>query len=175
MAIDPFSSEGLSTTDLGVSAQNLPPEYAGNLMKNLDAILGAQEQKQTKSYLDQQEERGLFRSGQTDQGLVDNVLQPGIDKRREALLQLVGTGLNQGRDERLQGTAYNRQVDFQGILFDQKMKELEQQASNSRSLLELQAQLGIGMPSRNKPGFEELLANGFASGLGSSLGHRVGG
>lgn len=165
---DPFSLEGL-----GLSDKNLPPEFGGDVLKNLDAVLSRQENMQADRLLNNQEDRGLFRSGQTESQLRDQVLTPGIETRRQALLQLVGGGLNQARDERLGTLDFSRQKEFQQLSFEQKMKELEQQSLNQQDLLRLQSQLGIGVPKQQ--GFGDVFVGSFASGLGSSLGSRVGG
>lgn len=165
---DPFNLEGL-----GLSSDNLPPELGGEVLKNLDTILSRQENMQADRLLNQQEERGLFRSGQTETELRDQVLTPGIETRRKALLDIVGGGVNQAREERLGTLDFSRQKEFQALAFEQKMKELEQQAANQQALLRLQADLGIGMP-QERLGFWENLGGSFASGFGSSLGDRLG-
>jgi hypothetical protein len=161
---------------LGIPKNILPKEFAGGVLENLDLMLQQDEAKMTNRLLDSQEERGLFRSGQTRQQLQEEILEPGIARRRGGLLDLVGQGLGQAREERLGDTAFQRQRQFATEDFDRRMKEMEQSLQNQQDLLRLQAALGIGMPAQQKKGgFFETLSNSLASGFGQGLGGRLGG
>lgn len=154
-------------SSLGIDPNNLPQEYGNQQMNSLDSMMQTQQNQQLKTLLDGTEETGLFRSGMTQQNVRDNILTPAIQNRNQSLLNMVGGALSQGRDERLQGVAFNRQKDMTQINFDNQMKELDAQASQQQNLLRLQAQLGIGMP--HPQGFGGAFLNAFGQGAGQGI------
>lgn len=162
---DPFSLEGL-----GLGNDNLPPELGSEMLRNLDQILARQEGRQATQLLDSQEERGLFRSGQSEDRLQHEILQPGIETRRQALLGLVGKGADQKREERMGGVQFEREKEFANLQMDLRIRELEQLLSNNKELLRLQDEIADG----NEPSFWDQMGDAFASGFGGSSGKAFG-
>ena len=146
------------------------PEYDDQVLANLDALLAHQEKRGMKNILDQQEERGFFRSGQTGERLVDEVLGPGLERRKQATLGLVGRRQEAQREERLGGLQFERQRQMQGEEMERQIAMVELQAIHQRRLLELRQQLA----NDSRPSFGRTLGQSFAEGFGSSAGTGLG-
>lgn len=165
---DPFSLSGL-----GIDPKILPQEFGEETLRNLDVLAERRERNQLDRLFDEQEERGLFRSGQTERRALEEVALPGIDARRRDLFSLVGGALGQGREERLGETDFQRTRQIQGEEFQRRLQELEQQLKNQRNLLQLQKDLkpkGTGFFGDFASSFASSFASGFGGGLGSRLG-----
>lgn len=150
----------LDLKGMGISTGALPAEFSQGLLENLDRLLQGQEKRQTTNILDQQEERGLFRSGDTESRIVGEVLGPSVDRRRSALMELISGGLNQGREERLDTQNFDRSKEMATVAWDRRLKELQMQLDQSRELAQLTA-------SQN--GFGAKFAQGLGSGLGAGV------
>lgn len=162
--------EDLGLSDLGVSEAQLPSEYGGNVLDNLDEMLQRQERGALDRLYDQQEERGLFRSGLTERRALEEVALPGIEARRGALLDLVGRGLGQQREERLGETGFQRQRQLATEDFDRKMREMEMSLAHQKDLLRLQASL-----RPEEDGLGEMFTKNIVGSFGRSLGSNLGG
>lgn len=153
------------------------PEYDDQVLANLDALLAHQEKRGMKNILDQQEERGFFRSGQTGERLVDEVLGPGLERRRQATLSLVGRRQEAQREERLGGLQFERQRQLQGEEMERQIAMVELQAAHQRRLMELRASLeddgGFNWQSL-AGGIAGAALGSFAGGAGAAAGANVG-
>lgn len=158
--------------NLGIPTDVMPQELGQTFFTSLDQMLKKQEQGGIDSVLNSQEERGLFRSGQTEANLIDQVLGPSLARRQQALLPLAFQGASQARDERLGETNFQRTRQLSSEEFDRRMKELDQQNQYQMQLLQLQKSLGIGV-GPEKPGFGEIFASSFANGLGSGASKAI--
>lgn len=146
--------------DLGIPDNILPPEYANGLLDNLDKRYSTMEDAQTKNVLDSQEEKGLFRSGDTEKQLVSQVLGPSIDRRQQALYGLVGQGVNQMTADRTATTQFNRQEQMSQEEWQRRLQEMSIDLEHQKQLLELKNSF--------TPGFGTNLETSLANGLGKS-------
>ena len=135
MPVDPKEYD---LSGIGIDPKILPPEYSAATLANIDALMAHRERGQLNRLYDEQEERGLFRSGQTERRALEEVAYPGVESRRRALLDIVGTGLGQQREERLDETQFQRTRQLQGEEWTRRLEELELQFRNQRMLLQMQ-------------------------------------
>lgn len=142
------------------------PELDQRYLDNLDQMLALQESKQTKRLLDEQEERGFFRSGNTQERLVEEVLGPSIQRRQAALIPLQQRRQEAAREERLGALGFERQRQTGAENFERELEMFTRQANLQRQLMELRSMLD----KNARPGFGEQLAGGFASGFGGAAG-----
>ena len=151
------------------AAATIPTELGQDFLSTLDRDLQLQERKQMEDLLGFQESRGLLRSGDTNRRLVEDVLGPGLERRKQALLPLALGGAEAGREERLGGTAFERQRQFASEEFSRQLQMAREQARLQQDLMRLQASLGNESYDYQQPGFGRQLLSGIAGGVGSGL------
>lgn len=174
----PFSLE-----DLGEFQSNLPTEYSRAVLENLDRLMAQQEEGLTRGVLERQENLGILKSGETGRRISEDVLGPGIERRRGALLGMVGQGLQEKRQERLIGEerAEARRVREEAYRF--RILELSETLRNQKELMNLQASLDGGDPGMDWGQFGLSLGGtligaglgqpGIGYAIGSSLGKGI--
>ena len=146
----------------------IPPELSSGFLSDLDASFRLQEKQQMEDLLGFQESRGLLKSGETNKRLVEDVLGPGLRRRREALTPLAMEGARFGLQERTQRESEERK-------FKRDLDYLERNATYQRELAILNAELQGQMFQNQKPSFGQTFQQSFASGFGGSLGKGMGG
>ena len=154
---------------LGIDPKILPPEYGRATLSNLDALLEHRERGQRDRIYDEQEERGLFKSGQTARREFEEVVLPGEENRRRSLLDLVGGALGQQREERMGAEGFERTRLLAGEEWQRRLEELELGFRNQKAMIQFQKELGL-FDKPKKPGFFDTLGQSFASGFGGGLG-----
>lgn len=154
---------------LGIDPNILPPEYGRSTLANLDAILAQRERGHLNRVYDEQEERGLFRSGQTERRALEEVVYPGEEMRRQSLLDVVGGALGQQREERLGEVGFDRSRQMAGEEFERRLKELDVQFANQKALFSFQKELGL-FDKPKGPSFGDVFKNAFAGSLGKFAG-----
>ena len=152
------------------SGQEYTPEYDQSVMDNLDALLQTQEKRGVRNILDQQEERGMLRSGQSSERLVEEVLGPGLERRKQTALQLTGRRQEAQREERLGSLQFERQRQMQGEEMERQIAMVELQAIHQRRMLELRQML----ENDSRPSFGRTFGQNFASSFGQGLGKSFG-
>lgn len=162
----PHKDTSFGFKDLGVREDFLPPEYRDreDFFRSLDERLAHQERKNLERLYEEQEGRGLFRSGQTERRALEEVAFPGIEARRGALFGL----LEKAREERLSEKEFQRTRQLQGEEWQRRLQELGMKLHHQRAMLEAQAALGIGGGGGGDD-FGSTFTRGFASSLGQNL------
>lgn len=164
-AIDPTEYD---LSGLGIDPKILPSEYGRATLSNLDALMAHRERGQLERLYDEQEERGLFRSGQTERRALEEVAYPGVEARRRSLLDVVGGALGQQREERLGETEFQRGRQMAGEEWKRRLEELQVQFQNQKALIQFQKDLGLF--NQKKRGLGSMFTESLVSSAGSSLG-----
>lgn len=167
----PIDPSEYDLSGLGIDPAVLPPEFGRATLANLDSMLEHRERGQLNRLYDEQEERGLFRSGQTERRALEEVAYPGVESRRRGLLDLVGGALGQQREERRGETEFQRTRQLAGEEFNRRLEELKMTLHNQRLLLQMQKDFGAF--DRKGGSFGEIFASSFAGGLGSGAGRAI--
>lgn len=165
----PWGLGPANIADFGIPESQLPKEYVGGVFENLDRLLASQTRRGLDDLYDSQEERGMFRSGQTEKRALEEVVFPADAARRKSVLDMVGMALGQQREERLGDVQFSRTKELAADEFERRLKEIELQAQQQRDLLRLQASLGIGVAPK-KQSFWDRMGGSFASGFGQAAG-----
>lgn len=148
--------------ELPQSARDIiPAELGQDFLSTLDESFQRQEKKQLERLLDEQESRGFFRSGDTQRRLLEEVLGPSLERRKQSLIPLALEGARTGQAQRFQ-----RESDT--IAFERQLKVMERQREIQENLMRLGAWLEEN--ARQPADFGSQFTSSFASGLGSSLG-----
>ena len=153
---------------LPFQSQFLPQEFQQAQFDVFDQMLKRIEKNQLEGLMEEQEERGFLKSGRTDKRIIEEILGPSIQRRREFLTPLAAEGARMGREERLGEVGFQRQRQFAGEEFQRKrefagedfMRKLDflrQRHQFERELMELKDDL--------EGGFGEAFMGSFGSGL----------
>lgn len=179
-------AEQFSLEDLRGVLGDLPTEYGGAVLENIDKLMAQQEKGATERILGEQENLGILKSGFTARRLGEEVLGPGIERRRGALLGLAGQGLGEKRQERLIGEERTAQTEARREAFKFRLQELQHQLDNQKQLIRLQAHLEGGAGGGDDGGWAETgfgvlgtvvgsMGGPLGAMAGAYLGKKVGG
>lgn len=161
----------LDLSRLGISQDLLPAELTSERLGLLDEMLARQEEKQSRRLYDSQEERGFFRSGDTQRRLTEEILGPSIERRQSALMDWLSDAIGQQ-------TAHRRQIERDKLDFDRRLDLIQHELNAKRDLLAFQGQLELGKPKAGffdhfLPEFAGALGRGFAQGGGQAAGKGI--
>src|SRR3990167_4479291 len=115
--------------------EQLIPELDQQFLENLDQELIRQEMSAIERLGGAQEEKGFFRSGQTQKRLTEEVLGPSLQRRQQALIPLARESALFGREERMGEEGFQRQRQFAQENFERQLEAMDKQ-------LEMQKQIG---------------------------------
>mgnify|MGYP001574711014 CR=1 FL=1 len=142
------------------SAQKvIPQELGGDFLASLNRSMDLQQQKSQEDLLGFQEQRGLLRSGDTNRRLIEDVLGPYDERRRQALLGIAVPAAQQGQEQ-----AYKKE--FQTMLFQQQLQELQKRYELNRQLEILRGQL----EEQQQPSMMSGIGQKFAGAIGAGAG-----
>lgn len=136
----------------------IPQELGEDFLASLNRSIDLQQQKSQEDLLGFQEQRGLLRSGDTNRRLIEDVLGPYDERRKQALLGLAVPAAQQGQQQRYQ-------VDFQKMQFQQQLDELQRRYELERELAILRGEL----EEQRQPSMLDRIGEGFGGGLGKAL------
>lgn len=157
----------------------LPNELSSRYFQNLDAAMRRGEKVTMDRTLGDLGDRGFLRSGDTFSAVAENVLGPSQERRNAVMLPELQRAAGQGREERLQGVAFDRSKEMAKIEHQYRLEELDKQAQIRRMLMELEDSMsgggedwaglagqvvGMGVGS---------MAGGFGASIGGGLGKRM--
>lgn len=155
----------------------LPNELSNRYFANLDAAMARSESRQMDRTLGGLSDRGFLRSGDTFTKVSQDVLGPSIERRNAVILPEMQRAAGQGREERLQGVAFDRQKEMERLQHQNRLEEISKQAEMRRMLMELEDSLSGG-GGFDWGGFAGQVAGmgagAFFGGAGGALGGRLG-
>lgn len=167
------------------NSSELIPELDAAFLDNLDAALFRQETELIGNIGEEQERRGFFRSGQTQERVAREVIGPGIERRASALIGLGRESAQANRQERLgaeqfertrqlAGEDFDRTKELEGLRFDRRLQELQTSSSIQEHLLRLQSDLegGFDIFGQIAGGVAGTFLGGASGGAGANLGKR---
>ena len=147
---------------------DLPPELSQDFFATLDESFRRQEKRQFEGLLEQQESRGLLESGDTQRRLVEELLGPSMQRRKESLLPIAMEGARTTGARRFQregeSQQFERQRQFAAEEHTRQLELMERQRQIQESIFRLQDWLG----AQHKQGSD------FGSFFGGALGAGVG-
>jgi len=157
---------------LPASAQaDLPPELSQDFFSTLDESFRTQEKRSLERLLEEQESRGLLHSGETQKGIMEQVLGPSLQRRREALLPIAMEGAKTTGARRFQregeSQGFERQRQFAAEEQERQLARMERQRQIQESIMRLADWLGEAAPSGDL--FSKTLTQGFAQQIPGML------
>lgn len=152
----------------------IPGDLGQDFLNTLDKDMQLQEQKQMEQLLGFQEGRGLMRSGLTNRALVEGVLGPGLERRKQALLPMAMEGAQigqaQGYETQTRERKFDMQRQFAEEQFQRQLAFLHAQTTMQEQLM----QWSMQMENAYSPGFGQQLSSNLAIGLGQGFGGGLG-
>ncbi len=152
----------------------LPNELSGRYFQNLDAAMRRSEKTQFDRTLGDLSDRGFLRSGDTFTQVAEQNLGPSMERRNQVILPELQRAAGQGREERLQGVAFDRQKEMTAIQHKNKLEELAKQAEIQRMLMELEQSFAPQSGGFDWQGLAGSAIGGvvgaYTGGLGGGLG-----
>ena len=175
-----FSQEDYSQNyALPESAKKIiPQELADPFFQSLDQSLQRQEQQQMERLLGFQESRGLLRSGDTNKQLVEQVLGPGLERRRQALVpfafEAASKGQEQGFQKELSEMQQKQRLEIQRADFFNQLETMRNEAAMKGDLMRLQNAMDNNFGNNLKSSLAKGLGGAFGQSFGKEMGEGSG-